>query len=72
LRQDYADSELDQTGSASDASAKRTEAKARIDALVEQRQKIQFAADAIWPWHNDANVGICKEFDLPATRPYAA
>ena len=38
--------------------------KASQHTLVEKRQKIQFAADA--------NVGLRKEFDLPATRPYSA
>jgi hypothetical protein len=72
LRQQYVDSELDQTSTGGDAAAKRRMAKTRLDALVDKRQKIQFAADAIWPWHDDANVGIRKEFELPATRPYAA
>ena len=72
LRTDYVNSELDQTGSGGDASTSRRKAKTRLDALVEKRQKIQFAADAIWPWHADANVGLRKEFDLPATRPYSA
>ena len=72
LRQQYVNSELDQTGAGGDASAARQQAKARLDALVEKRQNIQFAADAIWPWHNPANVGLIKELELPATRPYAA
>jgi hypothetical protein len=72
LRQQYVDSEHDQTGSGGGASASRKQAKARVDALVEKRQKIQFAADALWPWHDSANIGIRKEFDLPATRPYTA
>ena len=72
LRQQYADSELDQTGAGGDASTARKQAKTRLDALVEKRQKIQFAADAIWPWHDPAHVGLRKEFELPATRPYAA
>ena len=72
VRKEYVDSELDQTGSGGDASTSRKSAKTRLDALVEKRQKIQFAADAIWPWHADANVGLRKEFDLPATRPYSA
>ena len=71
-RQQYLDSELDQTGAGGDASTARKQAKARLDALVEKRQKIQFAADAIWPWHDPAHVGLRKEFELPATRPYAA
>ena len=72
LRQQYVDSELEQTGSGGEASTSRKQAKARLDALVEKRQKVQFAADAIWPWHNPANVGLRKELELPATRPYAA
>ena len=72
LRQQYVDSELDQTGSGGEASTSRRQAKARVDTLVEKRQKIQFAADALWPWHDPAKIGVRKEFDLPATRPYAA
>lgn len=71
LRQRYVDTEHTQTGTGGDASATRVLAKARVDALVEKRQKIQFAADAIWPWHDSTNIGIRKEFDLPASRPYA-
>ncbi len=71
LRQRYVNSEHTQTGTGGDASATRAVAKTRVDALVEKRQKIQFAADALWPWHDPANIGIRKEFDIPATRPYA-
>jgi len=39
---------------------------------VAGRQKIQFAAEAVWRWHNDANLGIRKEFELPAARPCPA
>jgi hypothetical protein len=66
------DSELDQTEAGGDAAKLRKLAKERIDALVEKRQKIQFSADAVWPWHDSGNVGVRKEFDLPATRPYVA
>jgi hypothetical protein len=72
LRAQYVDSELGQTEAGGDASRARKQAKERIEALVAMRQKVQFAADAVWPWHDSGNVGVRKEFELPATRPYAA
>jgi hypothetical protein len=71
LRDAYVQSESEQTTAGGEAATTRRLAKDRLDALVEKRQKIQFAADAIWPWHDPSNVGVRKEFDLPASRPYA-
>ena len=72
VREDYVKSELEQTSTGGDAATARLQAKSRIDAIVAKRQKIQFAAESVWPWHDDANLGVRKEFELPATRPYAA
>ncbi len=32
--------------------------------------QIQFAADAEWPYTDDDNAGIGKEFFLPLRRPF--
>ncbi len=72
LRAAYLGTELEQTSAGGQASGERKQAKARIDALVDKRQKIQFAADATWPWPDGANVAVRKTFELPASRPYSA
>ena len=53
----------------------RTKETARLDRdeLIEllnnHRSAIQHAADAIWPWSNEANRPTRKTFALPLTRP---
>ena len=34
------------------------------------RQQSQFAADTAWPWHDDLNMGVRREFLLPSGRAF--
>lgn len=40
-----------------------------LHVLNTRRSSIQHAADAIWPWNNEAHRPIRKTFALPLTRP---
>ena len=58
-------------GSAQTAGATtRTERNNLIASIEKHRRKIQFAADAEWPYTNPANAPIRKAFQLPTDRPF--
>lgn len=54
------------------AAAKQARAnrKALVALIIDDRQKIQMAAESAWPHTNPANTGKRLEFRLPANRPY--
>jgi hypothetical protein len=58
----------------SDAQSAATQARQkRDDAFAEAlrlRHDIQYAADTAWPWWDDANVAVRREFLLPAGRAF--
>ena len=51
------------------AKTERAQRNAMVDSIQERRTKLQFAADASWPWSNPENAGVRGEFKLPQDRP---
>ena len=51
------------------AKTERAQRNAMVDSIRERRTKLQFAADASWPWSNPENAGVRGEFKLPQDRP---
>jgi hypothetical protein len=41
-----------------------------IDSIKQRRQKIQFAAEFLWPSTDPAHAALRREFRLPPERPY--
>ncbi len=66
----YIGTEAPQSDAQSDATKARQK---RDDAFAEAlrlRHDIQYAADTAWPWWDDANVAVRREFLLPAGRAF--
>lgn len=66
----YTASKAPQSDAQSEATKLRQQ---RDDAFAEAlrlRHDIQYAADTAWPWWDDANVAVRREFLLPAGRPF--
>jgi hypothetical protein len=66
----YTGTEAPQTGAQADATTLRSQRDAAFAEVIRLRQEIQFAADTAWPWHDDQNLGIRREFLLPAGRAF--
>jgi hypothetical protein len=69
-RQVYRDARSTQEGEQSDATDERTERDDLIDSITDRRVEIQFAADGEWPYSDEANAGVRREFYLPLSQPY--
>ena len=54
----------------SDAPTQRKQRDAAVNSITDRRATIQFAADAEWPFTNDANAGIRGEFFPPLSQPF--
>ena len=68
----YKATQIDQTSSQGQATRLRSQRDAFIDdTIIAGRMKIQFAADATWPWTEPANHATRMEFQLPASRPFS-
>lgn len=54
------------------AAAKQARANRRalVAQIIDDRQKIQMAAESAWPHTNPANTGMRLKFRLPANQPY--
>lgn len=50
----------------------RADRNALIAQIIDDRQRIQMAAESAWPHTNRANEGMRLQFRLPANRPYVA
>lgn len=61
-------------GTQSDAQSAATQLRAQRDTafadLLRLRHEIQLAAEGAWPWHGDDNMGVRREFLLPAGRAF--
>lgn len=66
----YTDAQTAQTGEQSDATDERTARDNLISDITHQRITIQYAADAEWPYTDDNNAGVRREFGLPLSRPF--
>jgi hypothetical protein len=66
----YSATEDPQTGAQTDATSLRTQRDAAFDEVMRLRHEIQFAAETAYPWHVETNMGIRREFLLPAGRPF--
>lgn len=61
----------DTQGSAqTDSALTRQERDELVASIEKRRRKIQFAADAEWPYTDPKNALIRKKFQLPADRPF--
>ena len=69
-RKAYSDAKKPQSDSVSDASDERDERDDLIASITDRRIEIQFAADAEWPYSDEGNAGVRREFYLPLTQPY--
>jgi hypothetical protein len=70
LRAAYMDANSDQSSNQSEATKKRHELEQAIQSITDRRIEIQHAADAEWPYSNDLNQGVRKEFFLPLSMPF--
>ena len=59
-----------QTDAQSAATSLRQQRDTAFADLLRLRHEIQFAAETAWPWHGDDNLGVRKEFLLPAGRAF--
>ena len=66
----YTGTEAPQTGAQGDATTLRQQRDAAFAEALRLRQEIQFAADTAWPWHDDLNMGVRREFLLPSGRAF--
>ncbi len=68
----YKGTQTEQTTSQGTATRLRSTRDTFIeDIIIAGRMKIQFAADALWPWTDEANHATRVEFQLPASRPFS-
>lgn len=59
-----------QGGTQGEAMRLRAEAKRLLETILDRRLTLQFAADALWPYWDEANLATRREFQLPASRPF--
>jgi hypothetical protein len=69
-RTDYVNCDAVQAGEISDAQQDRAKRQALIDSIKQRRQKIQLAAEFLWPSADPAYAAPRREFRLPPDRPY--
>ena len=63
-------SESPQSDAQSEATKLRNQRDASFTEVLRLRHDIQLAADAAWPWWNDANLAERREFLIPAGRAF--
>lgn len=68
--QTYKNSKTTQTGAQGTAGSLRNQRDALLREIIAGRMRIQFAADAEWPFTDPANHSIRMQFQLPASRPF--
>ena len=68
----YANSPVPQADERAAAKAARATRDQLVREIIDDRQKIQTAADSAWPYTTPANAGMRLKFRLPANRPYVA
>jgi hypothetical protein len=61
-----------QTDQKSDARSSRQELSEMVESIMTRRIKIQFAADAQWPYTDPSSAAVRNEFHLPVNRPFTA
>jgi hypothetical protein len=66
----YIDTESPQSDAQSEATKLRHQRDTVFTEALRLRHEIQYAADAAWPWWDDANLPIRREFLLPAGRAF--
>lgn len=65
----YMEVQSDQAGEQTDAGTARKRLDVEVEGLKEQRKRILYAVDAVWPSRDSANVPIRREFKVPPNRP---
>ncbi len=70
LREAWITDNQTQGDAQSDATDERTDLTALVKTVTDARITIQFAADAEYPYTNNANAAARKEFQLPANGPF--
>ena len=70
LRTAYVNADDTQGGAQSDATTERGDLVPMLKSITDRRMTIQFAADAEWPYTEDANHDVRKEFKLPNNQPF--
>jgi len=65
----YKDDKSDQAGAIKEKELARLDRDDLLHVLNTRRSAVQHAADAIWPWSDEAHRPIRKTFGLPLTRP---
>ena len=66
----YIGTEAPQSDAQSDATSLRQKRDTAFAEALRLRHEIQFAADTAWPWWDDANLAVRREFLLPAGRAF--
>lgn len=66
----YVQTDTTQAGEVSDARQERARRAALVESIKQRRQKLQLAAEFLWPSTDAANAGARQEFGLPVNRPY--
>jgi len=61
-----------QSNEESGARSSRQELGELVESIKNRRIKIQFAADAQWPYSDPSNAPVRMEFQLPVNRPFTA
>ncbi len=72
LLQAFIGSEAPQSDAQSEATKLRNKRDASFAEVLRLRHDIQLAADAVWPWWDDANLAERREFLIPAGRAFTA
>ena len=72
LRQAWIDASNAQGEAVQAAQTARAELKTLLHSIGDRRIAIQLAADAEWPYFNEGNAAVRRDFSLPARRPYKA
>jgi hypothetical protein len=70
MRQAYVGANATQGDMQSGATTDRRSLEDMIHSITDRRVTIQFAADAEWPYSDDMNHAIRKEFYLPLSQPF--
>ena len=69
-RAEFVDCKPAQATEQSDAGKERAERDAKVEAVKQRRQQIQFAVEFLWPSGVPGNEAVRRLFRLPVDRPY--
>ena len=69
-RKAYVDQDRTQITELGKGKLSRSERDALVVSIRARRQKIQYAADILWPWRKPGSALVRTKFKLPASRRY--